>query len=256
MVIGAAIEEAKYLVIEQGKIHVGVSIDELALMLSSIGTGSLIVGYDIHAGFNFPDNNGLRKLFQSLGKNILLEPTVIDEREQSGKNPFSPIQAYVQLGGKSQRRRVAGSSSAFVSQLGIDYERVLGAYRELDSELYLGVELLVHQARMREPKNLGEFLAIMHHLLLIKQLDGLGNLLISDIRFDKYNPEMGDVDHPETRHINHDALYMGLHKITTGNEGSLEYLADKFTRARENGLLDGNPRYIITPLNPRTYFRR
>jgi hypothetical protein len=255
-VVTGATEESKYLAIEEGEIYRDISIDELVSKLSKIENDPLIVGYDIHAGFNFPDNRDLRKLFEGLDKNILLEPTIIDEREQSGKNSFSPTQVYVELKGKSQRRRVAKSKSTFVSQLWVDYERILNAYRELSDELYEEVEPLVNKVRIRYPKNLGEFLAAMHHLLLIEQLRGLSNLSISDIRFDKYNPEKGKVDHPETRHKNHDILYIGLHKITIGYERELEYLVDKFTKVRKEGLLGEKPRYIITPLNPRTYFRR
>lgn len=254
MVIGA-IEESRYLVIDE-YIHRNIFFDELIEKISRIEMDSITMGYDIHAGFNFPDNTNLKALLENLSKPVLLEPIMIDEREQSGKNPFSPTQVYVELNGREQRKRIEKSSSTFVSQAGIEYGKVLDAYKELSSEIYEEVEPVVTEVRMRNPKNLGEFLAAMHHFLLKTQLDGLSNFQVSDPRFDKYIPEIGDVDHPETRHKKHDILYIGLHKITIGDERSLQYLVDKFRKARKQGLLTEKPRYIIIPLNPRTYFRR
>lgn len=254
MIIGVVSHELMYLVIRENKFS-REPLNSVVERISSIDEETIHLGYDIHAGFNFPDNTGLRLVLESSPKYFIVEPTLIDEREQSGKNPYSPTQVHVEIKGKRQRIRVAESGSTYVSRLPLDIKRIEDAYRQLSEELYqehirpLFEEIVKYQA-----ENLGEFLRLMHFLLLKQQIGQLPNVSLSDMRFDKYNLERGDTDHNVLLHKEQQVLYIALHKVAIGDERSLIRVIEKFAKAREERHLGTNPIYIITPLNPRTYF--
>ncbi len=243
--------QAKYLVIKGNEIQRDVSIDELIKTVFEIENNSLAMGYDAHLGFNFPDNTNLRKLLERSGKTIFVETRFIDEREQSGKHPFSPTQVYVEINGRPTRQRVVNGSSTYVSQQPLNLEKIIEAYKELGFEKE--IKSLFEKIMEKAPKNLGEFLVLTHHLLLNQQLSGLKNVSVSSPKFDKYNPKTKSTGHEVTAHSNHHLLWIGLHGC---RERSLGYLVKKFEEGRKRGLINENPRYIIIPQNPTTHFRR
>lgn len=232
-------------VIERGKVH-KISINETSKKASEIKSNPLRIGYDIHLGFNFPDNSGFRMLCENINKPVIVEPIAIDEREQSGRVPFSPTQVYVEVGGKVLRRRVANSRSTFLSQLECDVDKIREIYRELS---FREAEILAK--KIGPEKSLGEFLVAMHYAILRQQLNDLDNVSVSEPRYDRYNCKSGETSHSPTCHITHDLLYIPLHK------GKLEQIINTFETARTAGLLSQEPKFIILPIElPRTYFKK
>lgn len=265
MVTGA-ISDTKYSIIQNEGIVGDVTSHNLFLLLSGMTEDDahgmwhdspIRLGYDIHAGFYFPDNSELAAAMYSSGQSFVVEPILIDEREQSGKNPFSPTQAYVEINGVSQRRRVSNSGSAYVSNLPVDIDRIKEAYRFLDEKLYEeSIRHFVEEAEKNSPETLGEFLRLMHSDLLRNQIGCLPNVSVSDMKFDKFDIQNGHTEHNEEVHKNQQILYIGVHKLAAGDARSFSRVADKFRKARQEGRLSENPIYIITPQNPVSYFRR
>ncbi|MBI4162939.1 MAG: hypothetical protein HY513_04600 [Candidatus Aenigmarchaeota archaeon] len=195
-------------------------------------------------------------IIENIGKNFIIEPTLVDEREQSGKNPFSPTQVYIEIKGKPKRQRISDSSSSYVSKSNLDMTRIKNAYKTLSHNLYEGlVRQFIEEAEARSSESLGEFLRLMHYSILRKQLGGLSNVSVSEMRYDVFDIQSGHTEHNEDVHKEQQVLYIGLHKLSIGDDRSFRRVADNFRKARQERILGENPKYIITPQNPMPYFR-
>ncbi len=223
--------------------------DQLARRISWLDK-TINIGIDIHAGFYFPDLEGLRYVIASNPPiQFNIHPALIDERGQSG-NFFSPVHVYTEKKGRVYRRRIADSDSTYVSQTLVDVDRIEKAYIEL-IEKWEGSheEHLLRYVRENNPdlQTLGEFLMGAHNELIKRQLQDCGPVRISEMRFDRYDPGKGYTDHREETHNDHDVVYIGLAKDP-------KFVFNKFNQLAIRGR--GNLKLVIVPMNPRHYFSR
>ena len=225
-------------------------------IVSEMDNNEIRLGYDIHAGFYFPDNDGIKAIIEYSPEKFTIYPTMIDEREQSGKNPFSPTQVYVEINGIPKRMRVTDKKSIYLSELSLDIERIKTSYRLLSPDFYESrIRGFVENTEAYGAKTLGDFIMKMSSVILNEQMQSLHNVSINEIKYDKFDDNIGHTEHSEIVHRNHDILYIALHKLSVGDLPSFERLAKKFRTSREEGKLLENPKYIITPQNPLPYFR-
>jgi L-seryl-tRNA(Ser) seleniumtransferase len=242
-----------YLVIDETGAHHGVAVDALDERIRALEDDPLVIGYDIHAGFNVPDLEPLASLLQRSSRRVRVEPRIIDERETSGKNPFSPTQVLVQIRGRPRRRRIASERDQlrYASQLPVDPARVEHAFSELHRGLFRERILPVLEAvRAQSPATLGDYLLQLHQFVLRRQL-AAPNVEIRPMSFDRCDPVSGVVQHGVGVHREHRIVYIGLSK--EGIEpGFTEHLLDVWRESQAAGCAVS---LIATPLQPVSYFR-
>ncbi len=116
--------DERYLVVSDHGVARDVPWHGFRDILSGIDGSPVRLGYDVHVGFNFPDLSALVQAISHLEAPVLIEPAMIDERESSGRKPFSPTQAYIEIGGKPHRYRIVNSRlrTRYVSLIQVDIE--------------------------------------------------------------------------------------------------------------------------------------
>lgn len=242
-----------YLVIDDAGAHREVTAEALADRIGALDGDPLVIGYDVHAGFNVPDLEILASILGASPRRFVVEPTIIDERETSGKKPFSPTQVYVELAGKPLRRRVVSEreQSRYASQLAVDPAQVEAAFGLFHRGLYRErISPVLAEVRARSPATLGDYLLELHQVILRRQL-ALPNVTIGAMRFDRCDPASATVHHGVEVHRRHRLIYIGLSK--EGIEpGFTDHLLDVWREARAAGCAVS---FIATPLEPRPYFR-
>jgi seryl-tRNA(Sec) selenium transferase len=242
-----------YLVIDESGAHHGVAVDSLDERIRAFEDDPLVIGYDIHAGFNVPDLEPLASLLHRSSRKVRVEPRIIDERETSGKNPFSPTQVLVEIRGRPRRRRIASERDQlrYASQLPVDPTRVEEAFSGLHRGLFRERILPVLEAvRTQRPATLGDYLLQLHQVVLRRQL-AASNVEIGPMNFDRCDPVSGVVQHGVGVHRQHRIVYIGLSK--EGIEpGFTEHLLDVWRESQAAGCAVS---LIATPLQPLSYFR-
>jgi hypothetical protein len=249
----AGSDSSTYLVVDESGAHRDVPAELLEERIRATSGDPVVIGYDVHAGFNVPDLGTLASILQSSPRRFLVEPTIIDERETSGKKPFSPTQIYVELAGKPLRRRIASErdQSRYASQLPVDANQVEVAFGLFHRGLYRERILpVLEEVRARSPATLGDYLLELHQVVLHRQL-ALPNVTISAMRFDRFDPVSGAVRHGVEVHREHRLIYIGLSKEGI-EQGFTDHLLDVFREAKAAGCAVS---FIATPLQPRSYFR-
>lgn len=235
----------RFLTIIRAKMEVEyLPIDDLVERIKHIEKGKLLLGYDIHAGFNIPSNAELRELLERLNIGIRIDLAVIDERRQSNYKPYCPTSVYAVIDGKEMKRSISGLRHAFVSEIPLKKEEVLEAYREL-----LGSEFPKYSGLLEKAngKTIGDFLTRLTKTVLEEKLTNLGNVDFGDVGFDRFSA-VAETPHPVERHKKHDIVYMGRHKAAC-DKRSLDYLVNRFTFPGEM------PYFIVIPLHPEPYFK-
>ena len=234
-------------VIEGEKLY-EFDLNGIRTKIAGLENKKIIAGYDVHAGFRFFDSSWICYVLD-IGKEVRLQPTIIDESEQWGKRNFSPLQVVVELNGVEKRRRVGNGKSKYSSQHIAELEDIKMAYSELDGKLYKNeIRLLLDMKDKNYAINLGDFQANLHEKILRKQLAFLEKICVLPAVFDRYNVDSGKTSHLETAHKRQDVLFIGLLKDPHS-------LMEKFSRAREEGKLGENPRLVVAPVEPQLYFR-
>jgi hypothetical protein len=237
-----------FIIDNKGKISV-MEIDEVKERVLKIQFDFIRIGYDVHLGFNFPDNSDLREILRALNeKQIALEMIGIDERGQSGNHPFSPMHVHCEIDGKTIRKKIFDRKSIFLSQIKCDREKIVDTYRFLSFEEKIK-ELISLVKPSSDEESLGEFLLKMHYEILKKQFLGSSNVVIKPAKYDRWNPITGKVHEP-VAHKHHHILYIPLHKE------QYERIAEKFKNAKKAGILGRKPEYIILPINTKTHFKK
>lgn len=242
-----------YLLIDDGGAQRDVPLEVLEERIRALDGNPLVIGYDVHAGFNVPDLAALASILRASDRQFRVEPTIIDERETSGKKPFSPTQVYVEVAGKPLRRRVASErdQSRYASQLPVDASQVEAAFSLFHRGLYRDrISPVLEEVRARSPATLGDYLLELHQVILRRQLS-LPNVTISAMRFDRCDPVSGAVRHGVEVHREHRLIYIGLSKEGI-EQGFTEHLLDVF---REAKAAKCSVSFIATPLHPQPYFR-
>lgn len=247
------IGRSTYLLIDDGGAQRGVPLGGLEERIRALDGNPLVIGYDVHAGFNVPDLAALASILRASDRQFHIEPTIIDERETSGKRPFSPTQVYVEVAGKPLRRRVASErdQSRYASQLPVDAGQVETAFGLFHRGLYRDrISPVLEEVRTRSPGTLGDYLMELHQVILRRQLS-LPNVTISAMRFDRCDPVSGSVRHGVDVHREHRLIYIGLSKEGI-EQGFTEHLLDVFQEAKASRCAVS---FIATPLHPQPYFR-
>jgi hypothetical protein len=242
-----------YLVIDDGGAQRDVPLEALQDRIRALDGDPRVVGYDVHAGFNVPDLAALASILRASDRQFQIEPTIIDERETSGKKPFSPTQVYVEVAGKPLRRRIASErdQSRYASQLPVNADQVEAAFGLFHRGLYRDrISPVLEEVRARNPRTLGDYLLELHQVILRRQL-ALSNVTIRAMRFDRCDPASGSVRHGVEVHREHRFIYIGLSKEGI-EEGFTEHLLDVFRDARAAKCAVS---FIATPLHPQPYFR-
>lgn len=242
-----------YLLIDDGGAQRDVPLEVLEERIRALDGNPLVIGYDVHAGFNVPDLAALASILRASDRQFHVEPTIIDERETSGKKPFSPTQVYVEVAGKPLRRRVASErdQSRYASQLPVDAGQVEAAFGLFHRGLYRDrISPVLEEVRARSPATLGDYLLELHQVILRRQLS-LPNVTISAMRFDRCDPVSGSVRHGVEVHREHRLIYIGLSKEGI-EQGFTEHLLDVFREAKAARCAVS---FIATPLHPQPYFR-
>ncbi|HZJ67301.1 MAG TPA: L-seryl-tRNA(Sec) selenium transferase [Kofleriaceae bacterium] len=242
-----------YLLIDEGGAHRDVPFELLEERIRALEDDPLVIGYDIHAGFNVPDLETLAALLHRAPMRIRVEPRIIDERETSGKNPFSPTQVYAEIGGRTRRRRIASERDQlqYVSQLPVDTNQVEAAFAELHSGLFRDrIQPVLEMVRAIAPATLGDYLLQLHQVVVRCQL-AAPNVEVGAMSFDRCDPVTGVVQHGVEVHRRHRIVYIGLSK--EGIEpGFTDHLLDVWRESQTAGCAVS---LIATPLQPRPYFR-
>lgn len=242
-----------YLLIDEGGAQRDVPLEALGERIRALDGNPVVFGYDVHAGFNVPDLAALASILRASDRQFHLEPTIIDERETSGKKPFSPTQVYVEVAGKPLRRRIASErdQSRYASQLSVDAGEVETAFGLFHRGLYRDrISPVLEEVRARSPATLGDYLLELHQVILSRQLS-LPNVTISAMRFDRCDPDSGSVRHEVEVHREHRFIYIGLSKEGI-EQRFTEHLLDVFREAKATRCAVS---FIATPLHPQPYFR-
>jgi L-seryl-tRNA(Ser) seleniumtransferase len=242
-----------YLLIDETGAHHGVPAEVLDERIGALEGEPLVIGYDVHAGFYVPDLEGLASLLRASPKQFRVDPTIIDERETSGKNPFSPTQVYVEVLGKPLRRRIVSEREQlrYASQLPVDFAQVESAFAEFHRGLYRDRILpVLDEVRAQRPATLGDYLLGLHQVILRRQLAS-PNVAVGAMRFDRCDPGSGAVQHSVEAHREHRIIYIGLSKEGI-EQGFTEHLLDVWRESKAAGCAVS---FIVTPLQPRPYFR-
>lgn len=242
-----------YLLVDDTGVHRDVAAEVLEDRIRALEGDPVVIGYDVHAGFHVPDLEVLAAILRASPRRFHVEPTMIDERETSGRKPFSPTQVYVEVAGKPLRRRIASErdQSRYASQLPVDSNQVEVAFSLFHRGLYRERILPVLEAvRAQHPATLGDYLLELHQVILRRQL-ALPNVQVAAMRFDRCDPVSATVRHGVEVHREHRLIYIGLSK--EGIEpGFTDHLLDVWREAKAAGCAVA---FIATPLHPRPYFR-
>lgn len=221
-----------------------LELNDLIDRIKCIGGERLVFAYDLHAGFNIPSNVEFRDLLERVNKRIKIDFAVIDERRQSNDKPYSPTSVHVVVGNRTRRKSICPHRHAYVSEIPFNGDKIFGVYRELMgdgfqrySELLSGIE----------SGSVGEFLANLTESILTEALDGLEDITIRNVRFDKHQGVTSS-SHPSEYHRYHDVLYLGQHKAVH-DKGTLNFLVNRFKHLGEK------PYYLVVPIEPQPYFK-
>ena len=176
-------------------IEESLSVESAASRISRAGD-KVEIAYLAHAGFDFPDDNGLVELMRQSSVSFAVKPVVVDERVWNG-SPFYPAHAYGVISCTQKAFSVAVRDELyhFASQLRLDYNSILEAYEALFSGIEVfsraillnQVKTLIDRVKDFRPSSLGEFLAYSHYFLLLKEVQALQNVKVAEVKFGKYS---------------------------------------------------------------------
>lgn len=249
---------SRYLIVSSQGVYEDVSWDgfkDIILGLHGSPDEQVVIGYDVHLGFNFPDLTGFVQALSHTSRPMVIEPAMIDERESSGRNPFSPTQAVVEIGGRLQRHRIASASlrSLYLSQIELELDRVAKAYQHLAQRLYReAIAPLIAEARAHAPRSLGALCHLMHDALLRRQLAHLPHVTIAPSRYDAYDPALAEVAHPADTHVGHHLIFIGLSKAAVADQKFIAHLVEVLQAVQDAG---ASLTHIVTPQDSHCFFR-
>lgn len=236
----------RYLVVNRVEEEVEkLQLDSLVERIRGIERESLVLAYDLHAGFNIPSNVELRELLKRVNKKINIDLAVIDERRQSDDSPYSPTSVQVTVGNKVKRRSVYQHRHAFVSEIPFNRAKIIGAYKELLGDDFCRYSGLINRLG---GESIGDFLEKLTEAVLIDSLQDLENVTIRNTRFDKFQG-VTKTSHPVTYHEDHDVLYLGQHKAAY-DRATLDFLVSRFKQLGEK------PYFLVIPIDPQPYFKK
>ncbi len=233
-------KNATFSVINQGHLQKDVELPQITELVSKIASSPLRLGYDIHTSSVVPDNSALRQLVESLPQKVAIEPAMIDEREMSGK-VFRLNQISVEIGGVTQRYRIAQSRSTYASKQPLDFDRIIDAYGSLDEK----AGSLIRGVLRQGPNSVGAFWRALHETVLVSQLGDLNNVNIGEMRFDKYDAKRNSTGHTPDVHKGQDIVFIAFSK----GEETVNHVLETFPK-------DWARPYVIVADDVLHYLRR
>lgn len=252
----ALLDKQRFIVIDDRGNYSEEDIVEVVKKIRGLKSENLKLCFECHLGFKITDNYFLKHILKETGKQYIIQPSFIDERERSGGEIFYPTSIYA--GNKSER--IHQNSLQYVSQIpfktkAINKNHVLDTYRKLSFHAFNEIRQFFETIEDKELTTLGDFLTKLQLYLLKKQLNGLDNITIQEHVSHRFNQATQATDHTPEDHRQHHILYIPLHQLSTERDPELlANFINRFAQARREKKMGKKPYYIIISLEPVIYF--